>query len=328
MSKKYTKNEKYKFTKNSKVWIEEIQNLNSNALLIESGELTAYLTESIFIPNILKEIGRLREITFNLVGEGTGNETDLDNYDHYYEHLFIWDNKNNQPIGAYRVGRTDKIVNQYGINGLYTRSIFNYEINLLKQLSPSIELGRSFIRPEFQKQHRPLMMLWKGIAKIFIREPKYRYCFGPVSISPNYKTLSQRFMISFLEEGPLRSPFADMVTPKTPHSLPPLDGEERLRLSKVIQGLEQIDDLVKTLENSQYGMPVLLRQYLKLNAKILAFNVDPNFSSTLDALMTVQFTDIAPKLLRFFFGENEAKKYLEHHGILENRGNDQLNEHS
>ena len=296
-------------------WIEEIHSLDKKSALVNSGELTAYLAKAEKIPTLLKEIGRLREITFQLVGEGTGKETDLDNYDKYYEHLFIWNHELNEPIGAYRIGRTDKIVQEHGINGLYTRSIFTYENTLLKQLSPSIELGRSFVRPEFQKQHRPLMMLWKGIAQIFIKEPKYKYSFGPVSISPNFATISQRFMISFLEEGPLRSPYADMVAPTTPHELPPLDKEEKSKLSRVIDGLEEIDELVKALENSEFGMPVLLRQYLKLNAKILAFNVDPNFSGTLDALMTVKFTDISPRILKFFFGEDGAAKYLNHHGI-------------
>ena len=178
-------------------WKEEVCKLKKEAELVTSGELTAYLAKAENIPELLKEIGRLREITFQLVGEGTGKETDLDKYDEYYEHLFIWSHEINEPVGAYRIGPTDEIVKEHGLNGLYTRSIFSYENALLKQLSPSIELGRSFVRPEFQKQHRPLMMLWKGIAQIFIREPRYKYSFGPVSISPSFTTISQRFMISF-----------------------------------------------------------------------------------------------------------------------------------
>ena len=137
----------------------EIAALPTIQQLTESGDMQVFCATAKQIPWVLQEIGRLRELTFRAAGEGTGKSIDLDLYDEYYHHLFVWNKSSRQIVGAYRLGLADKIVDRFGIKGLYTRTLFKYKRQLLQSLYPSIELGRSFIRSEYQRNFLPLMLL-------------------------------------------------------------------------------------------------------------------------------------------------------------------------
>jgi len=127
----------------------------------------------------LQEIGRLRELTFRAAGEGSGKTSDIDLFDAYYLHLFLWDREANAIVGAYRMGLADEIIMRYGKRGLYTQSLFRYGTRFLQTLNPAIELGRSFVRLEYQRSFSPLLLLWRGIGQFILRSPHYASCSVP-----------------------------------------------------------------------------------------------------------------------------------------------------
>lgn len=144
----------------------EVEALPPAQNLIATGHLKVLYAQAAQIPWCLQEIGRLRELTFRAAGEGTGKTTDIDLFDAYYLHLFVWDAKSEKIVGGYRMGLADQIVGRFGKRGLYTQSLFSYGPRLLKTLNPAIELGRSFVREEYQRNFLPLMLLWRGIAAL------------------------------------------------------------------------------------------------------------------------------------------------------------------
>ena len=280
----------------------EVASLKPDQFLAEGGDMVAYLGHVGEIPNILREIGRLREITFRETGEGTGREVDLDAFDDHYHHLFLWHRPSRQVVGGYRVGFSDVILKNEGIHGFYTHSLFRIRPELLQKLGPTLELGRSFVRPEFQKSYAPLLLLWKGISKIVCNNPKYRHLLGPVSISASYQTMSRQLMVDFLNCHFAASDLDKLVKPRNPFR-----SHLRALFHHPVQrdmpaDTEQLSDLVRDLEGDGKGLPVLLRQYLKLGAKVLAFNVDPDFSDVLDALIVVDLLHADRKVLDRYMG--------------------------
>ncbi len=264
------------------------------------------------IPQILDEIGRLREITFREVGEGTGRPRDLDRFDCYYTHLFVWDQERRGVVGAYRIGQVDEIVSEFGVEGLYTHTLFRYRSELIDQIGPSLELGRSFVIPDCQRSYWPLLLLWRGIGRYLSERPRYRHLFGPVSISDEYQSMSKRILIAFLERSRCGAPLARLLAPRTP--VPPQrsqDWSERQQ-SLVVDNLEEVDSLVRELESGQRGIPILVRQYLKLNAKVLGFNVDPDFGNAIDALVLIDLTKVDRRIMNLYMGSDESDAFLRH----------------
>src|SRR5208283_345467 len=121
----------------------------------------------------LFEIGRLREMTFRQAGEGTGKPVDLDRFDLYYPHLFVWNKEKREVVGAYRLGLVEPILQRFGKKGLYSATLFQYKEGFLEHIRRGIELGRSFVRLEYQRLYAPLLLLWKGIARFVARYPEY-----------------------------------------------------------------------------------------------------------------------------------------------------------
>lgn len=278
----------------------EVDALPFEARLLSSGTLAVYCAGAAHIPNVLREIGRLRELTFRAVGEGTGRSLDLDRFDDHYEHLFVWNHESREIVGAYRVGRTDRIVKTHGIEGLYTRTLFRYDERLLDRMGPAFELGRAFVRPEYQRSFSALLLLWKGIGRLLANAPECKALFGPVSISNRYQDGSQRLLRAFLAQNHLDRELDGLVTavnPPTTRTAPP-------RGSSPVADVGELDALIKRLEGSQ-GMPVLLRQYLRLNATLLGFNVDPAFGDALDALMMVDVRRIPIPLRLRYLGQTD-----------------------
>ncbi|MGJ5814586.1 lysophospholipid acyltransferase family protein [Paludibaculum fermentans] len=278
----------------------EVESLPLEARLATSGALTAWIARRGQIPNTLLELGRLREKTFRAVGEGTGQSRDLDRFDSEYLHLFVWNSERKELVGAYRLAATDQAP-----GGLYTASLFRYGDAFLERLGPALELGRSFVREEYQKGFAPLLLLWKGIGKYVAKNPRYRTLFGPVSISNDYQALSRELMVSFLERHAFLRDWAGLVRHRHPF-------RRRLALPLPEAGFdaEELSEVISDIEPNGAGIPVLLRQYLKLGGKLLSFNVDPEFSDALDGLILVDLTCTEPKLLRRYLGAEEAAVFL------------------
>ncbi len=295
----------------------EIAALPPEQKMVESGDMEVYVALARQAPALMREIGRLRELTFRAVGEGTGEALDVDRFDKYYWHLFMWNKARQEVVGGYRLGMTDRIVEDYGVKGLYTRTIFRFDERFLNRIQPAIELGRSFIRPEYQRAYTSLLLLWKGISAFIGKNPRYRILFGPVSITNEYREASRNMILESLRRVRMSSDLADLVKPRRPPR-PPRNAEwTQLEYRDFFDDMEQVSGLVEDVEPDHKGMPVLLRQYLKLGGRLVAFNVDPEFSFVVDGLILVDLKSTDPKALRRYMGNEVAESYLRYHGLLE-----------
>ena len=287
----------------------DIATLPATALLVESGEYQVFVARARQIPSALKEIGTLRERTYRAIGEGTGRTLDLDTFDEDYLHLFLWDRAQSQIVGAYRIGLTDQIMATRGVDGLYTRTLFRYDERLVARITPALELGRSFVRAEYQKDYSPLLLLWKGIGQFVVQHPQYRVLFGPVSISARYSDTSHQLLMAFLRQNHLDRDLADLVDAVNPGTAT----KTIAPATAIPKNIDEANALVAQTEGDGKGVPVLLRQYLKLNARLLGFNVDPHFGDALDALMMVDLTAVAPGILARYLGRGGAADFLARH---------------
>lgn len=292
---------------------QDIQMLPPEACLLQSGELAVYAVTAPQIPRLLHEIGRLREITFRAVGEGTGRAVDLDRYDQYYIHLVLWNREKQELVGAYRLGMTDEIVARYGKKGLYTSTLFRYSRKLLEEIGPSLEMGRSFIRQEYQRTFSPLLMLWKGIARVIVMNPKYRRLFGPVSINNQYNTASRQMLEAFLRTNRFDSRLSQYVKPRNPTRKPFRRRWDPAILRRTVHSSDEMSDLISEIEKDGKGVPILLKQYLKLGGRLLGFNVDPDFSDVLDGLIAVDLLHTDRHILDRFLGKSETDEFLRFH---------------
>ena len=291
--------------------VREIEALPAASLLASAGNLRVHVASAKEIPWTLQEVGRLRELTFRAVGEGTGRSSDIDLFDDYYDHLVLWDADLRRIAGGYRLGRTDVICRRLGKRGLYTSTLFDYGDLFLGLLGPALELGRSFVRVEYQRSFGALMLLWKGIAEYVGRNPRYCRLIGPVSISNDYQPLSRELQVAFLRDR-LLDPLTASLRPKRAF---------RGRLSLRSVGLEprwpadidQLSSLVAGLEPDGKGAPVLLRQYLRLGGRVLGFNIDSDFGNALDCLILVDLRKTEPRVLRKYMSESAWARFQQKH---------------
>ncbi|MFT4583652.1 MAG: putative hemolysin [Gammaproteobacteria bacterium] len=289
----------------------EISTLPADQQLLTNGAFEVYYATADQIPKVLQEIGRLRELSFRAVGEGTGKSSDVDLYDNYYTHLFIWDSKERNVVGGYRLGRTDKIIDKFGIQGLYVDSLFKLSPELTSDLRCALELGRSFIRIEYQRSYSSLMMLWKGIGRYLLQYPQYRILFGPLSISNDYHPISQDILVQFLRQKNATQRRASHVKPRRPFRQKSEMHSDLIDLDSV--DLDIISDLLSTVESDDKGVPVLLRQYLKFGGHILGFNIDPNFNNAIDCLLWCDLMETESRLLSKYMGSEAAEDYRRVH---------------
>ncbi|MEI6647021.1 MAG: lysophospholipid acyltransferase family protein [bacterium] len=294
----------------------EIAKLPDTSRLVAAGDFIVFIATAQQIPFCVHEIGRLREITFRAVGEGTGNEIDLDKFDPYYMHLVMWNVARKEIAGSYRLGLSDKIIEAHGVKGLYTNTLFNFDMRLMEKLPPLIEMGRSFIRLEYQKAYTSLFLLWRGIAMFIAHNPKYRAMFGPVSITNEYREASRCMILASMRQTCMDDDLAVWVKPKFPPH-PPQRSEWCLPEYRfLLNDFEHVADYVSEIEPDGKDIPVLLRQYLKLGGRLLSFNLDPDFSSVVDGLIVVDLARTPLKTLRRYMG-NEAEAFLKFHGMVE-----------
>jgi len=294
----------------------EIDRLPSHQLLASAGALSVFQARAGQIPALLREIGRLREISFRAAGEGTGRSLDIDVHDDFYRHLFVWDTAARRVVGAYRLGLVDEIVGKYGRSGLYSHSLFRYRRRFMPGITPGIELGRSFVRQEYQRSFTPLMLLWKGIAAFVAGHPRYAVLFGPVSISNEYSSLSQQLLVGFLRHSRFDDTLARQVRPRSPWRGARLE-KRAMGLQPALDSLGKLSELLVDIEPDEKGVPVLLRQYLKLGGQILGFNVDAGFSNVIDALIRVDLRNTDPAILARYMGKEQAGAFLAWHAARE-----------
>ena len=279
--------------------IEEVETCRKlDKRLLESKNYEVFLAKKEIIPNILKEIGRLREITFRAIGEGTNMSTDLDKFDDYYYHMFLWDNEVNKIAGAYRMGMGAEIYEQYGINGFYLQDLFRFEPELHKMMSESIEMGRAFIVKEYQQRPMPLFLLWKGIVHCTLRFPKHKYLIGGVSISNKFSNFSKSLMIEFMRSHYYDPYVAQYVRPKKEFKVKLKDGDKDFIFDETQADLNKFDKIIDEVEPGSMRLPVLIKKYIKQNAKVVAFNVDPLFNDAVDGLMYIKIADLPESTVR------------------------------
>jgi hypothetical protein len=288
----------------------EIAQVIAQYLLFKIENYNVICVPSVEIPNIMNEIGRLREITFRDVGEGTNRSMDIDEYDLYYHQLFIWDDQQRKIVGAYRVGKGKEIMDIYGIRGFYIQSLFRMHRRMYPILTQSLELGRSFIIPEYQRRPMPLFLLWKGILYFLIKNPEYRYLVGPVSISNRFSNFSKELIIKFITEYYYNDKIARYIRPRKKFivSLHHLDTDI---LIESASDLNKFDRIIKDIETAQNNMPVLLKKYLKQNGQIVGFNIDPKFNNALDGLLILDLFDVPPNTI------SALSKEVNDEGLLE-----------
>jgi putative hemolysin len=269
----------------ARILIEEFNKIRPGYELFNTKNYSLVCAPSDVIPNILYEIGRQREITFRAVGEGTNKGIDIDEYDFYYNHLFIWDTDENRLVGAYRIGKGKDILGIYGIKGFYINSLFRIRKQFAPVLSEAIELGRSFITGDYQKKAIPLFLLWKGIMIFLLRHAEYRYLIGPVSISNDLSKFSQSLIVEFIRKHFFDEKLARNIIPRKDFVLKPDKViDTKVFIDSPEKDINKIERVIIDIEPG-YRLPILLKKYLEINGKIIGFNIDPKFNDCLDGLM-------------------------------------------
>ncbi len=295
--------------------LEEIDMLKkSDWRLLQSKNYQVYLVTADKIPNILHEIGRLREITFRAVGEGTNESLDLDQYDKYYHHMFLWDDDAKVIAGAYRMGLGSEIYGKYGIDGFYLHELFRFEPELYDMMSKSIEMGRAFIIEEYQQKPMPLFLLWKGIVHTTLRYPEHKYLIGGVSISNQFSDFSKSLMIEFMKSHYYDPWVAQYVHPKKEYKVKLKDADKDFVFNETEADLNKFDKIIDEVEPGNLRLPVLIKKYIKQNARVVAFNVDPLFNNAVDGLMYIRIADLPESTVKPVMEEFQAELEKKHKG--------------
>ena len=270
----------------------ELNALDKSHCLLQQAEYSIFLAAASSIPQTLKEIGRLREVTFREVGEGSGNALDLDEYDMYYHQLILWDHEQKKIAGGYRIGFGNEIMKLYGKRGFYLRSLFKFRKPFNEIFKQAIELGRSYITPDYQKARLPLFLLWKGILSVLLQHTAYRYLIGPVSISNEYSSFSRQLIVGFIKKYYWNSELAQHVKPRKAFVPPASDLDIDAIVEQLSPEMREVDKIIEEVEPQNYKLPVLIKKYIKQEAKIIGFNVDPSFSNVLDGLILLDINDV------------------------------------
>lgn len=289
----------------------EIDSIRKEHLLFKLKNNSVFCVPSEKIPHTMKEIGRLREITYREVGEGTNKSYDTDTFDAFFEQLIFWDEEERRIVGGYRIGKGKKILEKFGIRGFYISSLFEINDGFRPVLEVSIELGRSYIIREYQKKTHSLFLLWKGLLYLLLKNPEYRYLIGPVSISNEFMPISKALTVEFLQTNYFNPEFADYVKPmnmfryRLPQAI-----DRNLFLRYVGKDLSRLDRFIQDID-PVFRLPVLLKKYLSVNAEVVGFNIDPKFNNCLDALMILDLLEVPEETIEGLSKEINDQSIME-----------------
>jgi putative hemolysin len=269
----------------------------TDKMLFSNGNYEIYFTPYDQIPSVMREIGRQRELTFRAVGEGSNLPFDLDEYDKHYHHLFLWDNAAEKLAGAYRMALGKDVMKKSGIKGFYTSSLFEFEQDIHPFFKKVIEMGRAYILEEYQQKPLPLFLLWRGIVHVCLRNPDHKFLMGGVSISNKFSEFSKSLMIEFMRSNYYDSAVAQYITPRNEYKVKLRDRDKNLFFDEMESDLNKLDKIIDDLE-PELRLPVLIKKYIKQNAKVIAFNVDPNFNDAIDGLMYIRISDLPESTIK------------------------------
>ena len=303
----------------SQLVINDIAALPPDRLLVDAADFAVYAARASELPHALDELGRLREVTFRAAGEGTGHAADLDHFDSYYWHILLWNKEKQELAGAYRAGNTDEIIRAHGIKGLYTNTVFRYDEQLFLKIGSALELGRSFVRCEYQRQYAPLLLLWKGIARFVAAYPETPVLFGAVSISNEYSSLSREMIVRYFEQRQSEDKdgreFADLIQARTPFRAPKLRRWDCGAICGALRDIEELAEPISDVEEDGKGLPVLIKQYAKVGGKLVGFNLDRKFSDVVDGMVIVDLRQTEPSVLERYMGKEGYANFRRFHGL-------------
>lgn len=266
-----------------------------------SGDYDAYLIKAQDAPHLMKELYRLREVTFREIGEGTGTSEDTDIYDNYYRHLILWNVPNQEIAGSYRIGYGGEIIDGHGgIGGLYTSTLIDYGPSAKEILNRSMELGRSFIVSKYQRDVLPLKMMFTGLCVATVSGTPVDRFIGLVTISGAIPDFLKSVVLHFLMKGymmPDPDSFARSTSPFTPDYMR-VDPDALLYMAP--NDIDALDRLLLALSDGQFRLPVLIRKYFSCGAQAACFNVDKDFSNCLDTMISLEFKDFPEASTRSF----------------------------
>lgn len=299
----------------------EIESLPRESCLEQNKEFLVYLASAREIPNVMGEIGRLRELTFRAAGEGTGTSRDVDRFDQHYKHLLLWSRTRRELVGAYRLGLTPEILTAMGMDGFYTNTLFRYDPDFFHRLGPAVELGRTFIRTEYQRQYAPLLTMWKGIGHFLVRNPQFAVLFGAVSMSNRYSQAARELIVRFFQAQEMRMSQTSeldlhkLVTPRSPFRPRALNSPGADPACDHFADLQDLADPIADVESDGKGVPILYKQYAKLGGRLVSFNVDRNFSGVLDGFVLVDVRCSNPAVLARYMGQAGLAAFQRYHNM-------------
>lgn len=273
----------------------------------QNGEFFVYCVPYDNMGVVMDQLAIERERTFRQVGEGTGKELDSDVFDPNYYHLFLWDKLNNKIVGGYRIGVTNKIVNNLGLDGLYSHSLFKYNNKFIQQVGETIELGRSFVTVEYQCHAGALDMLWKGIGRFVENNPQYHSLFGCVSISKQYSSLASSLLVkTFLRHYGAESSIKSKVKARRP-----IANIDKIWSNQEVEKLSKIPMINKLVGRIETGktIPTLIKYYLALNGQFVSFTVNEGFNNSLDGLIIVDLRNAPDRYLRRYMSDDGLKEF-------------------
>ncbi|MBW8359783.1 MAG: lysophospholipid acyltransferase family protein [Weeksellaceae bacterium] len=300
--------------------VKEIEALRKNdKMFFSNGNYEVYFAAYSEIPSIMREIGRQRELTFRAIGEGCNLPYDLDEFDQHYYHLFLWDSDAQKIAGAYRMGLGKEIMKKQGVSGFYTNSLFEFDQEIHPFFRKVIEMGRAYILEEYQMKPLPLFLLWRGIVHVCLRNPDHKFLMGGVSISDKFSDFSKSLIIEFMRSNYYDSAVGQYIHPKHEFKIKLRDRDKQMFLEEVEADLNKLDKIIDDLE-PKLRLPVLIKKYIKQNAKVVAFNVDPHFNDAIDGLMYIRISDLPESTIKPVLEEmsDEMRKEQENN-ISENQ---------
>lgn len=299
--------------------IKDIDSLyKKDKMLFRNGSYEVFFAAYSEIPSIMREIGRQRELTFRKIGEGSNLPFDLDKYDEYYHHLFLWDNKAQKLAGAYRMALGSEVMKNHGIDGFYTSSLFEFDQELRPFFRKVIEMGRAYISTEYQQKPLPLFLLWRGIVHVCLRNPEHKFLMGGVSISDKFSEFSKSLMIEFMRSNYYDSAVAQYIHPKKEFKVMLKERDKHLFFDGVESDLNKLDKIIDDLE-PQMRLPVLIKKYIKQNAKVISFNVDPNFNDAIDGLMYIRISELPESTIKPVLEEMSEQIQKEENNDVDNQ---------